>query len=106
MSLKGLVHDLECTFELDSGAAISLASPDFLKPSDVTVSYSMIKGIDNNSVNVPCYMLPIRIHGVNGDCVFAIYEGLPAKYVLLGRDLGGSLFNQLMSSAQSIPMPI
>ncbi len=52
MILAGSVNGFDVKFELDSGADISLASPDIVLPSDTVVSHSIIKGVYNKPMTV------------------------------------------------------
>lgn len=90
---------------LDSGAAVSVVSPDFVTDSDKIATKRAIKGISNSTCVSPAYMFTLEALGVKGRCLFISYSKLPHGSVLLGRDLG-DVFMELLGKVLNSPKPV
>ncbi len=100
--LNGNINGFPCTLRLDSGADVSVISADLVKPDDSIVAHTVIMGLDHIKHKVPKYCLPFNSYDVSGNCLFAVYDKLPAKYALIGCDLGNT-FHELLSIAMPSP---
>ncbi len=91
--LKGSVNDIACDFEIKTGDPF--LSSHLTLFCNQTTSYVTVKGIENVPMKAPCYVLPVTINGVTDQFTLAVYQGLPKKYVLMGRDLGDDIAEYL-----------
>ncbi len=92
------ISGFPCTLRLDLGADVSVISADLVMPDDSIVAHTVIMRFDHIKYKVPKYCLPFKSYDVSGNCLFAVYDKLTAKYALIGCDLGNT-FHELLSIA-------
>ncbi len=64
MLLAGKVGTLDATFEVDSGANISLIAPDLLLDSDVVPGTTVVSGVFKQSKSLQCAVVDCVIESV------------------------------------------
>ena len=82
--LKGSMNGIGCDFEIDTGASISLISPDLILQSDKATPYVTVNGIENVPVKAPCYVLPVTTNGVTDPFTFGCLSGVAQEVCSYG----------------------
>ncbi len=82
LTLDGSVNNVPALLILDTAADVSMCSSNLVSSSDSRLCRRTISGIDNVNHSLPCYLLPLSTHGVQGKCLFASFPKLPLGSVL------------------------
>ncbi len=84
LTLDGTVNNVPALLILDTAADVCMCSSNLVSSSNSPVSRRTISGIDNVNHSLPCYLLPLSTHGVQGKCLFASFPKFPSGSVLVG----------------------
>jgi len=104
--ITGSVNNIPCTFEVDSGACVSIVSPDLVPPGQKQVSRTCLKGLGSISTSVPFVILPVNVDGEERTLRLAVHGSLPSRTVLLGRDVGTDDLDLFINMARKLPTPL
>ena len=88
MLLPGKVSGHDATFEIDSGAHISLVSKDLVSESDMVPGKITIKSVLGQSQTLPCAGLNVAINGVSKYYKLGVSDRIGSKMIILGCDIG------------------
>ena len=81
MLLPGKVSGHDATFEIDSGAHISLVSKDLVSESDMVPGKITIKSVLGQSKTLPCAGLNVAINGVSKYYKLGVSDKLAVKWL-------------------------
>ena len=82
------VSGCHVTFEIDSGAHISLFSKDLISVSDMLPGNIIIKSVLEQSQTLPCAGLNVAINSVSKYYKLGVSDRIGSKMVNLGCDIG------------------
>ena len=88
MLLPAKVTGHDATFEIDSGAHISLVSKDLVSESDMVPGKITIKSVLGQSQTLPCAGLNVAINGVSKYYKLGVSDRIGSKMIILGCDIG------------------
>ena len=88
MVLPGKVCGHDATFEIDSGAHISLVSKDLVSESDMVRGKISIKSVLGQSQTLPCAGINVAINEVSKHYKLGVSDKIGSKMVILGCDIG------------------
>ncbi len=84
---KGAVNGIDTDILLDSGAARSVISKNFITPDMQPMGTELIRGLSQINTTVHTYDVHVKMQGLDGICRVAVQDTLPSNTVLLGSDL-------------------